>query len=205
MRIYETNFIINPQTDDATIDNRVAAVSDIITQNGGKIVCEDHMGTRRLAYPIKGLTQGYYGSFIFEAPSDVLPLLDRHYKLDESYIRFLTVEFEGDLAELIEGSSGSTVGGQGAEQAAAPEPPRPVAQRRPETPEKAAPEVKPEDKSAEEPAEEPAEEAPAEIQGVNAGVPAEPASSESPVDKETEKTSPGVPESESVSEEDEEL
>ena len=105
MRIYETNFIINPQTDDATIDNRVAAVSGIITQNGGKIICDDHMGTRRLAYPIKGLTQGYYGAFIFEAPVVVLPLLDRHYKQDESYIRFLTVEFEGNLAELIERSS----------------------------------------------------------------------------------------------------
>ena len=96
MKLYETTFIINPQTDDATINRYVQDISSLITGNDGKIVREDHMGTRRLAYDINGLTQGYYASFIFEAPTKVLPLLDRHYKLNESYIRNLTVCFEGD-------------------------------------------------------------------------------------------------------------
>ncbi|MDH4158031.1 MAG: 30S ribosomal protein S6 [candidate division Zixibacteria bacterium] len=198
MRIYETTFIVNPQTDDATIDNRVAAISGIITRNGGKIVCEDHMGTRRLAYPIKGLTQGYYGSFIFEAPSDVLPLIDLHFRQDESYVRFLTVEFEGNVADLMERTSASAAISQSAEKPAeVPEPVRPVAQRRPETPPEA-----PRVKRAEE---EPKEEAPAEIQGVDDGATLEPVTSEGPVDEEDEKTIPGAPASDAVSEEDDEL
>ncbi|HKK21226.1 MAG TPA: 30S ribosomal protein S6 [candidate division Zixibacteria bacterium] len=102
MRFYETTFIVNPQTDDATIDNHVKDVASVITDNSGKIVHEDHMGTRRLAYPINGLTQGYYASFIFEAPTSVLPLLDRHFMLNEQYIRNLTVRFDGDPQKYLE-------------------------------------------------------------------------------------------------------
>ena len=102
MRIYETTFIINPQTDDATIGGQVQSVSNLITENGGKIVFEEHLGTRRLAYQIKKLTQGYYGSFIFESPPELLVKLEKHYKQDEAYIRFLTVLFEGNLQDLAE-------------------------------------------------------------------------------------------------------
>lgn len=96
MRIYETTFIVNPQTDDATIDRQVQTVVDLITKGGGKILREDRMGTRRMAYPIAGLIQGHYASYIYEAPTTVLPELDRLFKLEEAYIRNLTIIFEGD-------------------------------------------------------------------------------------------------------------
>ncbi|UCG60488.1 MAG: 30S ribosomal protein S6 [Candidatus Zixiibacteriota bacterium] len=101
MNLYETTFIINPQTDDATIDRHVREVADVINKGQGKIHHEDHMGTRRLAYEIQDLTQGYYASFIFEAPTSVLPKLQRHFKLNEYYLRYLTVRFEGNLEKLI--------------------------------------------------------------------------------------------------------
>lgn len=96
MRRYETTFVVNPQADDATIDRQVTAVLDIIKNDGGQILRENRMGTRRLAYPVANLTQGYYTSIIFESEPIVLPKLDRHYKLEEPYVRFLTVLFEGD-------------------------------------------------------------------------------------------------------------
>jgi len=96
VRIYETAFIVNPQSDDATIDRQVAAVTDIIKNNGGEIVREDRLGTRRMAYEIEGLTQGFYASILFRAGTDVLPLLERHYKLEEPYVRYMTIRFEGD-------------------------------------------------------------------------------------------------------------
>lgn len=102
MRLYETTFIINPQSDDASIDRQVRAVADLITGNGGKIVFEDRVGTRRLAYEIRGLNQGYYANMIFEAPASVLPILDRHYRLEEPYIRYLTTLFEGDVEAIKE-------------------------------------------------------------------------------------------------------
>jgi small subunit ribosomal protein S6 len=102
MGIYDTTFIVNPQTDDATIDRGVQSVSDLITNNGGKIIHEDRMGTRRLAYPIKKLTQGYYTTVIFEGPSRILPVLDRHFKLGEVFVRHLTILYEKDVKALTE-------------------------------------------------------------------------------------------------------
>ncbi|MBD3404148.1 30S ribosomal protein S6 [candidate division GN15 bacterium] len=96
VRIYETTFIVNPQTDNASIEQSVRAVGDLITSNGGKIIKEDHMGTRRLAYEIAGLTQGYYATFIFESDAKVLPILERHFKLEDPYIRHLLIRFDGD-------------------------------------------------------------------------------------------------------------
>ena len=99
MALYETTFIVNPQTDDATIERHVKAISDIITEAGGKIVYENRMGTRRLAYAINKLTQGYYANFIFEAPKTVVSQMDRHMRLDEAYMRHLTIVFEGPVPD----------------------------------------------------------------------------------------------------------
>ncbi|TET94056.1 MAG: 30S ribosomal protein S6 [Candidatus Zixiibacteriota bacterium] len=102
MGIYDTTFIVNPQTDDATIDREVQSVSDLITNNGGKIIHEDRIGTRRLAYPINKLTQGYYTTVIFKGPSQILPVLDRHFKLGEVFVRHLTILYEGDVKTFME-------------------------------------------------------------------------------------------------------
>ncbi|MEW5797173.1 MAG: 30S ribosomal protein S6 [Candidatus Zixiibacteriota bacterium] len=96
MRRYETTFVVNPQADDATIDRQVTAVVDIIKNDGGQILRENRIGTRRLAFPVAGLVQGYYTSIIFESEPGVLPKLERHYKLEEPYVRYLTIKFEGD-------------------------------------------------------------------------------------------------------------
>jgi len=100
VRLYETVFVVNPQADDATIDRQVNAVLDIIKSDNGEIVYEDRMGTRRLAYPIDKLTQGFYCSVVFNANPTVLPKMDRHYKLEEPYIRYMTIKFEGDPSKL---------------------------------------------------------------------------------------------------------
>lgn len=100
MRVYETTFVVNPQTDDSTIDQHVASVADVITNQGGRMLREDRMGTRRLAYPIKKLTQGYYHTFVYEAPEKLQTELDRYFRLNDQYLRHLTILFEGDPAEL---------------------------------------------------------------------------------------------------------
>jgi small subunit ribosomal protein S6 len=102
VRYYETTFIVNPQADDATIDRQVQAVSDLIVSNGGKIIFDDRIGTRRLAYPVAGLTQGYFASLIFESTGAIVPILDRYYRIEEPYLRYLTILFEGDPAAVRE-------------------------------------------------------------------------------------------------------
>lgn len=101
MRLYETTFLINPQTDDSTIDSHVQSVKDVISNQGGKVILDNRMGTRRLAYEIDGLTQAYFTNLVFEAPAKALSPLERHFRLGEVYLRNLTVLFEGDLEQMI--------------------------------------------------------------------------------------------------------
>ena len=101
MRIYESTFILSPQADDAAFDRQINAITDLIERNDGKTIKEDRWGIRRLAFPIKKYTQGYYTRLVFEANNKVLTELERFYKLEESYIRYLTVLFEGDHKERI--------------------------------------------------------------------------------------------------------
>lgn len=100
MKLYETCFIVNPQTDEASIEQSIKSVVDLITSRGGKIVYEDRMGTRRMVYAINGLTQGYYTSLIYEAEPTLNVELERLYHLDESYIRHITILYEGDPEQV---------------------------------------------------------------------------------------------------------
>ena len=109
MRIYESTFILSPQADDAAFDRQINAVTDLIERNDGKTIKEDRWGIRRLAYPIKKFTQGYYTRLVFEANNKVLTELERFYKLEEAYIRYLTVLFEGDHKERISGAAVQSV------------------------------------------------------------------------------------------------
>jgi small subunit ribosomal protein S6 len=99
MRVYETTFILSPQADDAAFDRQIKAVSELINRYNGKILEEDRWGVRRLAYAIKKFTQGYYTRIVFEGNNTLLKELDRFYRLEEPYIRNLTVGFEGKLKE----------------------------------------------------------------------------------------------------------
>jgi small subunit ribosomal protein S6 len=158
MRVYETTFIVNAQTDDATLEREVRAVSEFITQNGGKVLHEDRIGTRRLAYEINHQTHGYYTTVVFEAPTELLPLLDRHFKLGEAYLRHLTVICERDLKELIQPEEETTETTEEQEKTTEPAAEPAEAAATDETPEPAATETEEEAPSEDKPAAVPSEE-----------------------------------------------
>ncbi len=152
MRIYETTFVLNPQTDDATLDSQVAKVADLVTGNGGKILAEKRIGTRRLAYPVRKLTQGYYSTFVYEGNTGLPAVLDRHFRLGDEFLRHLTIQFEGDLNAFLE-ERGVT---EPEERHDRPRP-KEQAERRPEARPAAAAESKPEPEVTPEPVARPTE------------------------------------------------
>jgi small subunit ribosomal protein S6 len=97
MRLYETTFILSPQADDAAFDRQIKAVNDVINRYQGKVLREIRWGVRRMAYTIGRFNQGFYTRIIFEGDRKVLSELERFYKIEEPYIRYLTVTFEGNL------------------------------------------------------------------------------------------------------------
>jgi len=96
MNRYDTTFIVNPQIGDEQVNASINTVTEIITSNNGEILRERRIGSRRLAYPINRQTHGYYVTLIHDSSPDVLPKLERHFKLGDSYLRQLTIRYDGD-------------------------------------------------------------------------------------------------------------
>ena len=92
MRNYEVNIIVDPVLSSEEISATAATYSDLIKQEGGKIVDVDQMGLRQLAYPIKRRNTGVYYSIEFQVPNGgFIDKLELALRRDERIMRFLTV------------------------------------------------------------------------------------------------------------------
>ena len=90
-RLYETTIIVNAALEDDDIEAIVRRVSDYIENHGGNIIDTNKWGRRRLAYPIKKKYNGYYVYFAYDITTEIVPLLERFFILDENVLRHLTV------------------------------------------------------------------------------------------------------------------
>ncbi len=93
-RFYECTFIVNPGLDDGQIENTVKMAEDTIVKNGGEIVNIEHIGRRRLAYPITKKHNGFYITIEFEAEGRIIDKVERFLTLDENVMRYLTVNLD---------------------------------------------------------------------------------------------------------------
>ena len=91
---YETVFIATPVLSDAQMKEAVAKYTNLITDNGGKIVHEEDWGLKKLAYPIQKKTTGFYHLVEFQAEPSFIATFETQFKRDERILRFLTVSMD---------------------------------------------------------------------------------------------------------------
>ena len=96
---YELALIVNTQAPDNAVDDLVARFDRLVSEGGGRSVEVDRWGARKLAYDIRKQQRGDYTFIRFEAPTEVLPEVDRMFKLDESVLRHLVVVDESPVEE----------------------------------------------------------------------------------------------------------
>ena len=72
----------------------VAKYTQLITENGGKVVYEEDWGLKQLAYPIQHKTSGFYYLIEFQAEPEFVNTLETQYHRDERIIRYLTVALD---------------------------------------------------------------------------------------------------------------
>lgn len=87
-------FIIHPEVEDEGITGVTEKVSQFITEDGGQVTSVDHLGRRRLAYPIQKQTEGYYVLMQVQLDPQSIGELERNLKLTEEVIRHLLVRVE---------------------------------------------------------------------------------------------------------------
>lgn len=98
---YESVIIFNAALEDEQIENNISRIQDTIKNNGGTILELDRWGRKRLAYPIQKSKTGYYLILRFTAPSELISVLERSFRLDENIIRYLTVVLNKKALEGI--------------------------------------------------------------------------------------------------------
>ena len=91
---YETVFIVTPVLSEEQMKETVKKYTDFLTNRGAEIVYTNNWGMRKLAYPIKKKSSGFYYLIEFKAEGSVIADLEIAYKRDERLLRFLTVSLD---------------------------------------------------------------------------------------------------------------
>ena len=101
MRNYELVLIITPELDAEATNALIERVKNTIESSESKVLKVDTLGSKRLAYPIRRHTDGYYVLYIFESQPDAISQLNNSLRLIESILRYMIVLFEGDLEKAL--------------------------------------------------------------------------------------------------------
>ena len=91
---YETVFIVTPVLSDDQMKETVQKYMDFLSSRGAEIVHTHNWGMRKLAYPIKKKSTGFYYLIEFKAEGSLIADLEIAYKRDERLLRFLTVSLD---------------------------------------------------------------------------------------------------------------
>jgi len=96
---YETVFILTPVLSDDQAKEAVDKYRELLKENKCEIVHEESWGLRKLAYPIKKKSTGFYHLMEFRAEAAFIDKLELTFRRDERVLRFMTVRLDKDAIE----------------------------------------------------------------------------------------------------------
>ena len=77
MKTYEMFYILDTAAADETKDAIQKKFEDVITSANGTVTAVDKQGVKKLAYPIRKKTDGFFVVMTFEAEGSAIKELDR--------------------------------------------------------------------------------------------------------------------------------
>ena len=91
--------IITPDHEEKEAEALIENVKGII-EGGGNLINVDIWGKRRLAYPIRKRTEGYYVVYVFESEASFIAELNQALRVIEAILRRMIVLYEDDVEKL---------------------------------------------------------------------------------------------------------
>ena len=91
--------IITPDHEENEAEALIENVKGII-ENSGNIINVDVWGKRRLAYPIRKRSEGYYVVYVFESEPSFVAQLNQALRVIEAILRHMIVLYEVDIEKL---------------------------------------------------------------------------------------------------------
>lgn len=93
MQQYELTVLIHPDLE-TKIDDQVAVVKKLITDNGGKVLKEDNWGKKKLAYSIRREDFAIYLAFDLELPAEAPLKISNVLNISDYALRYLLVKVD---------------------------------------------------------------------------------------------------------------
>ena len=94
MPLYEHTFLARQDLAQAQVDALAENATNIIKDNGGKVVKTETWGLRSLAYRIAKNRKAHYVMLDIDAPAPAVAELERQTGINEDVIRYLTVRVD---------------------------------------------------------------------------------------------------------------
>ena len=100
MRTYEVMIIVRPDVVDEEADKLITTLEGHIGTAGGTLKGTERMGKRRLAYEVRGFSDGTYVLFNVEGEGNIIAEIERRLRVAEPVIKFITVRVDEEQKRL---------------------------------------------------------------------------------------------------------
>ncbi len=98
---YELLYIVSNKYTEEELKPIIKEVKEIINKNEGQITYTEEWGKRKLAYPIKHFSYGYYNLVEFDVAGEKVAKIDKALRLSEHILRHQIVAKKFKTAEEI--------------------------------------------------------------------------------------------------------
>lgn len=88
---YETIMIINSTIEEAAIKSTIEKIKDLISANGA-VESVEEWGNKKLAYPVKKHSEGYYVLVNFSSNPEFIDELERVYNITDEVLKHIVIK-----------------------------------------------------------------------------------------------------------------
>jgi small subunit ribosomal protein S6 len=101
MPLYEHIYLARQDVSPQQVEEMTTALTEVLTQGGGKVTKNEYWGLKSLSYRIKKNRKAHYSLLNIDAPAPAVAEMERQMRINEDILRFMTVRVD----ELEEGPS----------------------------------------------------------------------------------------------------
>jgi small subunit ribosomal protein S6 len=101
MALYEHIYLARQDVSAQQVEELTNALTEVLTQGGGKVTKNEYWGLKSLSYRIKKNRKAHYSLLNIDAPAAAVAEMERQMRINEDILRFMTVRVD----ELEEGPS----------------------------------------------------------------------------------------------------
>lgn len=97
-RLYDLIFILRPDTPEAEIDKIIGTLQHAAEEKHAKVEKVEKWGTRRLAYRVMKLREGFYVYMVLRSShGELLKELERRLRVSDAVIKYLTIRLDEEI------------------------------------------------------------------------------------------------------------